>query len=118
MRRHLCNQSRFDTYSCRVRTVKGSRWLLLALLVMGTGIAQAAPALEKEPFTITWTQGKCVDCDFGFLQHILFTSRQDGWGATYGQNGLAYHTTDGGRTWRELRQTFTFPGFGGPPFFF
>jgi photosystem II stability/assembly factor-like uncharacterized protein len=67
------------------------------------------------PFTLSWTEGKCVGCKIGFeLGRIQFVSRSEAWavGDRYPPPGtqgagdfIVVHTRDAGRTWRELPQT-------------
>jgi len=76
------------------------------------------------PFTIAWLQGKCIDCEIAKnLSRIQWVSRTEafgiGWsfpppGAEGSGDYVVVRTTDGGRTWRELPDTWQ---HAGPPAF-
>jgi photosystem II stability/assembly factor-like uncharacterized protein len=69
------------------------------------------PKTENTPFTLTWTKGKCLGCKTAAaLGEIQFVSRSEVWGV--GRKGdlnavdtIVVHSTDAGRTWREVPQT-------------
>ncbi|MGB8413967.1 MAG: hypothetical protein WCE23_14185 [Candidatus Binatus sp.] len=106
-------------------------WFLF-LLVCVSSIAHAqGGSRESAPFRLTWSQGKCVDCQFACeLGRIQFTSRNEAW--AIGCNGpfipieqgdqagdcIIVHTEDAGRTWREMSDTDQRAGDAdGPPAF-
>lgn len=74
------------------------------------------------PFAITCVEGKCANCRIRWdLGPTQFTSRNNGWAvadswpATGGQGfgeRVILHTSDGGRTWIEVRGT---DGYGASP---
>src|SRR5579871_331462 len=63
------------------------------------------------PFTMTWSEGKCVGCKIAArLGEIQFVSRSEVWGVGSenhlgGVNTIIVHSTDGGRTWKEVPQS-------------
>jgi len=69
----------------------------------------AKPA--NDPFTLTWSEGKCVKCKIAArLGKIQFVSRSEAWGVGSedhlgGVNVVVVHSTDAGRTWREVPHT-------------
>jgi photosystem II stability/assembly factor-like uncharacterized protein len=83
------------------------------------GHTQTKPE-PNPPFTLNWTQGKCVGCKItADLGEIQFISRTEAWAVGCfcpppGAQGLgdyiAVHTQDAGRTWREVRQTYAHAG--------
>jgi photosystem II stability/assembly factor-like uncharacterized protein len=105
------------------------RWLSL-LLVVG-GAASAGYGQNKLnarfPFTLTWTEGKCVGCKIAFeLGRIQFVSRNEAWavGTNFGLASqgsgdfVVVHTKDAGHTWRELPQARQHAGdYDGRPAF-
>jgi len=106
------------------------RWLCLFLVIMG--IASSGHGQGKSdvsvPFTLAWSQGKCVGCKTAFeLGRIQFVSRNEAWavGFTYGPprsqgsgDFIVVHTKDAGHTWTELPQTRQHAGGeDGPPAF-
>lgn len=70
------------------------------------------------PFTLSWSKGKCLRCRIAAgLEEIQFFSRSEVWdvGSNAGLNmvnTIVVHSTDAGRTWREVPQTgqMTDPG--------
>ena len=81
----------------------------LVLLSM-TGYGQDQET-AKSPFVLTWREGRCLGCKVAAgLGRVQFVSRKDIWavGSKGELNGVAtivVHSTDAGRTWRELPQT-------------
>ncbi len=69
------------------------------------------PKAKSTPFTLTWTMGKCLGCKTAAgLGEIQFVSRSEVWAV--GSKGdlndvdtIVVHSTDAGRTWREVPQT-------------
>ncbi len=93
--------------------------VLLATIAYGQDQTAAGP-----PFTLTWTKGRCVGCKTAAgLRRVQFLSRNDVWAV--GEGGaditgpfIVVHSTDAGRTWREMAQTYQYPGEpDGPPAF-
>jgi photosystem II stability/assembly factor-like uncharacterized protein len=102
------------------------------LLVVVVALASFASGQTKSgvaaPFTISWTEGKCIGCKTAFeLGRIQFISRREAWAVGYsypppGAEGsgdfIVVHTSDAGRTWREVPQTHEHAGDpDGPPAF-
>ena len=86
-------------------------------------LAGCAPRQGDLPFTVSWTEGRCVGCQVAEnLEGVRFLSRKEAWGIGFGYppgppsagNYILVHTTDGGRTWKELAQTTQ---YAGPPSF-
>lgn len=84
-------------------------WPLLFLFVFSIEAQKRNP--NTQPFTLTWIQGKCERCPIARqLSKVKFVSKTEAWGVGFlwnyhGQGAGDYviaHTTDGGRTWREL----------------
>ena len=80
------------------------------------------------PFTVAWTEGKCLGCKTAFeLGRIQFISRNEAWavGCNHsppGANGagdfVVVHTKDAGHMWNEVPQTRQHAGDAdGPPAF-
>jgi photosystem II stability/assembly factor-like uncharacterized protein len=93
--------------------------MLLSTIGSGQDKKTASP-----PFELTWTKGKCVGCKIAAgLGRVQFVGRNDVWAV--GDNGahtsgpfIVVHSTDAGRTWREMPQTYQYPGDpDGPPAF-
>jgi photosystem II stability/assembly factor-like uncharacterized protein len=104
-------------------------WRFLFVLA---GVASVACGQGKSetslPFTLTWSEGKCVGCKTAFqLGRIQFISRSEAWAVGYsyppaGAQGagdfIVVHTKDAGHTWREVSQTRQHAGDeDGPPAF-
>ena len=67
------------------------------------------------PFTVNWTEGKCVRCKTAAnLTDLLRVSRQEAWGIGIGRDGVhdysIVHTSDSGRTWKELPNSSEYMG--------
>jgi photosystem II stability/assembly factor-like uncharacterized protein len=82
------------------------------------------PKTANSPFTLTRSEGRCLGCKIARgLGRVQFISRKDVWAV--GSNGalgagdfIVVHSTDAGRTWRELPQTHQYAGdLDGPPAF-
>lgn len=78
----------------------------------------------KGPFVLTRSKGKCLRCKTAAqLGKVQFVSRNDVWavgdsGARAAGPFVVLHSTDAGRTWREMPQTQQYPGDpDGPPAF-
>ena len=75
-------------------------------------------------FVLTWIDGSCPTCDRTWnLSQIRFTGRLDGWatgetwpGAQGAEDDALLQTSDGGRTWREMRDARSHAA--APSFFF
>jgi photosystem II stability/assembly factor-like uncharacterized protein len=63
------------------------------------------------PFILTWSEGRCVGCKIAArLGEIQFVSRIEAWAVGSedhlgGVNVVVVHSTDSGRTWREVPQS-------------
>jgi photosystem II stability/assembly factor-like uncharacterized protein len=82
------------------------------------GYGQAANA----PFTLSWREGKCIECKTaGRLGRIQFVNRGDVWAVGFDQplrgSFVVVHSTDAGRTWKELPQVHEYAGPDRPPGF-
>lgn len=81
---------------------------LVLLSTIGYGQDQKA---ANVPFTLTWTEGKCLGCKIAAgLGEIQFVSRSDVWAVgskaeLNGVNTIVVHSTDAGHTWKEVPQT-------------
>jgi hypothetical protein len=88
--------------------------VLLSAMVYGQGQQAAGPAFE-----LTWTKGRCVGCKIAAgLGRVQVVSRKDVWavgpkGDQGAGNFIVVHSTDAGRTWRELPQTHQYAGAQG-----
>jgi photosystem II stability/assembly factor-like uncharacterized protein len=98
--------------------------LLLSCLFFSTRSAnpQDRPS-QAQPFTLTWTEGKCQRCSFAQqLAEIDFAATGEAWATGFlfpyhGQGSGDYimvHSIDGGRAWKELH--FSATHGGGPTF--
>jgi photosystem II stability/assembly factor-like uncharacterized protein len=82
--------------------------VLAALAWVGYGQDQK---VENAPFTLTWSQGKCLGCKIAArLGEIQFVSRSEVWAVGSedhpgGVNVVVVHSTDAGHTWREVPQS-------------
>lgn len=93
------------------------------ILVSATGQGQDQKAASA-PFTLTWSQGRCIGCKTAAqLGKVQFVSREDAWaiggsGARASGPFIVVHSTNAGRIWREMSQTYQYPGDpDGPPAF-
>jgi photosystem II stability/assembly factor-like uncharacterized protein len=100
-----------------VKAVLGT--LLLSAIGYGQSLRVTTP-----PFELTWTKGRCLGCKTAKgLGRIQFVTRNDVWavGSSYAHAAgpfIVVHSTDAGRTWREMPQTLQYPGDpDGPPAF-
>jgi photosystem II stability/assembly factor-like uncharacterized protein len=100
-------------------------WRWLPLVPTAVGLAAYG---QRVPFTLTWSEGKCIGCKTAFeLGRIQFISRSEAWavGCSYPPPGaqgagdfIVIHTKDAGHTWREVSQTHQHAGDAdGPPAF-
>lgn len=77
--------------------------------VVSVGYGQGPRA--NTPFTLTWSQGKCLGCRIAArLGEVQFVSRSEAWAVGSedhlgGVNVVLVHSTDAGRTWREVPQS-------------
>lgn len=98
-----------------------SGWILaFAIMASGSAGYDQVPPAEKE-VALKWLIGKCQGCKTATgLAEIRFTTDADAWatGYNFGPEGtgdyVVVHTEDGGRSWRELPQTYQ---HAGPPAF-
>ena len=80
--------------------------VLLSIIGYGQGQKAASP-----PFELTWTKGRCLGCkNAAWLGEIQFVSRSEVWGVGFKDelnevNTIIVHSTDAGRTWREVPQS-------------
>ncbi len=93
------------------------------VLLSITGYGQD-PKTAKTPFVVTWSEGRCLGCNIAAgVGRIQFISRKDIWavgssGALGAGNFVVVHSTDAGRTWREVPLTHQYGGdLDGPPAF-
>ena len=83
-------------------------FVLAELVSVGYGQDQEA---ANAPFTLTWSEGKCLGCkNAAWLGEIQFVSRSEVWGVGFKDelnevNTIVVHSTDAGRTWREVPQS-------------
>src|SRR3984885_7025169 len=83
-------------------------FVLAELVSVGYGQDQKS---ANAPFTLTWSKGRCVGCkNAHWLGEIQFVSRSEVWGVGFKDvlnavNTIVVHSTDAGRTWRELPQS-------------
>jgi photosystem II stability/assembly factor-like uncharacterized protein len=83
-------------------------FLLAELVSVGYGQDRKA---ANTPFTLTGTEGKCLGCKIAArLGEIQFVSRSEVWAVGSedhlgGVNVVVVHSTDAGRTWREVPQS-------------
>jgi photosystem II stability/assembly factor-like uncharacterized protein len=68
---------------------------------------RASGQSSNSPFSVTWLEGKCVRCKTAAnLYDVHWISRQEAWGIGIGRDGVhdysIVHTTDSGKTWKEL----------------
>ena len=86
-------------------------FVLAELVSVGYGQDQKA---ANTAFTLTWSEGKCLGCKVAArLGEIQFVSRSEVWGVGSedhlgGVNTIVVHSTDAGRTWREVPQTLQY----------
>lgn len=71
--------------------------------------------VSNPPFMVAWAEGKCVRCNTAAnLTDVHWVSRQEAWGIGIGRDGVhdysIVHTTDSGRTWRELPNSREYMG--------
>jgi photosystem II stability/assembly factor-like uncharacterized protein len=83
-------------------------FVLAQLVSIGHGQDRNA---ENAPFALTWNEGKCLGCEIATrLGQIQFVSRSEVWAVGSedhpgGVNVVVLHSTDAGRTWREVPQS-------------
>ena len=87
----------------------------VAVMFVFTELASIAYGQDRKaaspPFTITWSEGKCVECKIAArLGEIQFVSRSEAWAVGSenhlgGVNTIVVHSTDACRTWREVPRT-------------
>ena len=94
---------------------------LVLLPSIGNGQDQKT---ANSAFALTWSEGKCIGCKTAAqIGRVQFVSRRDVWavgvdGAHAAGPTILVHSTDAGRTWREMPQTYQYPGEpDGPPAF-
>jgi photosystem II stability/assembly factor-like uncharacterized protein len=94
---------------------------LVLLSTIGNGQDQKT---ANSPFALTGSEGRCIGCKTATqLGKVQFISREDVWavgasGAHAAGPFIVVHSTDAGRTWREMPQTHQYPGDpDGPPAF-
>ncbi len=87
----------------------------LLALAFGLALLSAANGQDSKatsaPFTLTWTKGRCIGCkNAASLGEIQLVSRSEVWGIGFKSllnavNTVIVHSTDAGRTWREVLQS-------------
>jgi photosystem II stability/assembly factor-like uncharacterized protein len=88
-----------------VKTPVAMMFVLAELVSVGYG---QDPRAANTPFTLTWSEGKCLRCKIAVrLGEIQFVSRREVWAVGSedhlgGVNTVIVHSTDAGRTWREV----------------
>jgi len=98
------------------------------MVVMVSGGYGQDKSAANVPFTLSWSDGKCIRCETAYeLGRTQFVSRNEAWavGFTYGPPGsqgsgdfIVVHTNDAGHTWREVPGTSEHAGDAdGPPAF-
>ena len=91
-----------------VKKPVAAMFVLAELVSVGYGQKQNAAGA---PFTLTWSDGKCLGCkNAAWLGKIQFVSPSEVWGVGFDDvlnavNTVVVHSTDGGRTWREVPQS-------------
>ena len=84
---------------------------MLGLVLLLTIEYAKNPKTANAPFTLTWSEGKCIGCRTAAgLGEIQFVSRSEVWavgskGELNGVSTIVVHSKDTGRTWGELPQT-------------
>jgi photosystem II stability/assembly factor-like uncharacterized protein len=76
----------------------------------------------KVPFTLSWQNGKCIQCTIPVrLADIQVVTRNDIWAVGFDQplrgSFVVVHSTDAGRTWREVPRVKIYAGPDTPPAF-
>jgi photosystem II stability/assembly factor-like uncharacterized protein len=91
-----------------VKKAVAMTFVLAELVSLGYG---QDPKAANTPFTLTWSEGKCLGCKIAArLGEIQFVSRSEVWAVGSedhlgGVNTIVVHSTDSGRTWKEVPQT-------------
>lgn len=97
---------------------------VFGLMLLSTFGRGQDPKTANSPFALTRSEGRCLGCKIATgLGRVQFISRKDVWAV--GSNGamgagtfIVVHSTDAGRTWREVSQTHQYAGdLDGPPAF-
>jgi photosystem II stability/assembly factor-like uncharacterized protein len=95
-------------------------WIALCLLCRAFG-QDPESQLTFAPFTLTWLEGKCPGCKIAAdLTEVQWVNRNEAWAIGMSvppQGALDYsivHTTDSGRSWKELPNSWQ---HAGPPAF-
>lgn len=90
--------------------------LTFVVMVLGSAGYSQAPPADKE-LALKWLTGRCQGCKIATgLAQVQFTTDAEAWatGYNFGPEGtgdyVVVHTEDGGRTWRELPQTYQHAG--------
>jgi len=100
--------------------MKNHRMKPWALLLIASSISCGLLGQPvRPPFTVTWFEGKCVHCKMAtYLERVQWVSAKEAWGIGSRPRGagdyVLVHTTDAGRTWREVPHTWQ---YAGPPAF-
>lgn len=89
-----------------------NRFLLLAGFLLGFA-ASVCGQIPTDPFELSWTAGKCHNCELPReIEKLQFTNERDIWAVGYsppgGQGAGDYsiiHSRDLGRNWTELANT-------------
>ena len=96
----------------------------LGLVILSTMVSGQDQEAAKSPFALTSSEGRCIGCRTAAqLGRAQFISRKDVWAVGVSVPHAAgpfivVHSTDAGRTWREMPQTLQYPGApDGPPAF-
>ncbi|HXO22030.1 MAG TPA: hypothetical protein VOA87_19105 [Thermoanaerobaculia bacterium] len=91
-------------------------------------LAQAPALAQPPPFTLQWVHGRCVGCRLVFqLGRLQVLSDAEAWatgtqvgisGGHVSQSSSVLHTSDGGRTWKRLKDVETYGVDVEPAFWF
>jgi photosystem II stability/assembly factor-like uncharacterized protein len=91
--------------------------VFMPVFLVSVGYGQESP-----PFTLSWREGKCIECKTAHrLGRIQFVKRSEVWAVGFDQplrgSFVVVHSTDAGRTWKELPQVHEYAGPDKPPAF-
>ena len=103
--------------SVRLLALIRKGWLSFALLSLSFAPPQRSVSDTAVGFALSWEGGRCIGCKIAVhLGELQFTDAKVAWGIgyTFGPVGtgdyVVVHTEDGGRTWREVPDTYQHAG--------